>query len=68
MKASAKTQPHRPGHAPGYSGCPDKRTKARLVDPDADPEKVAFFVLSTLEGSFSIAKILPEPPVFFDDL
>ncbi|MCB0559054.1 MAG: TetR/AcrR family transcriptional regulator [Lewinellaceae bacterium] len=30
--------------------------KARLVDPDADPEKVAFFVLSTLEGSFSIAK------------
>lgn len=30
--------------------------KARLVDPDADPEKVAFFVLSSLEGAFSIAK------------
>ncbi|MCO6478677.1 MAG: TetR family transcriptional regulator C-terminal domain-containing protein, partial [Phaeodactylibacter sp.] len=30
--------------------------KARLVDPDANPDKVAFFVLSTLEGAFSIAK------------
>ncbi len=30
--------------------------KARLVDPDAGPEKVAFFVLSSLEGAFSIAK------------
>lgn len=30
--------------------------KARLVDPDIDPEKEAFFVLSSLEGAFSIAK------------
>ncbi|MCB0549614.1 MAG: TetR/AcrR family transcriptional regulator [Phaeodactylibacter sp.] len=30
--------------------------KAKLVDADVDPEKIAFFVLSALEGSFSIAK------------
>ena len=34
--------------------------KSRLVDPDANPEKVAFFVLSTLEGAFSITKSLQD--------
>ena len=38
--------------------------KARLVDPDTDPEKVAFFVLSSLEGAFSIAKSFQNQKTF----